>query len=385
MSNIDALIIGCGFSGAVCARVLAEGGKKVLILEKRDQIAGNMYDFVDDNGVLVHLFGPHIFHTNNKTVFDFLSRFTEFTPYKHCVLGRINSKLVPIPFNFKSIDILFDKDHAEKCKQALKDKFNDKTRVTISELLSCDGIIRKIGEFVYENVFLHYTAKQWGMPIEKVDTSVINRVPVVLSYESGYFSDKYQFMPQKGFTNLFENLLNHENIAVKTGVNALTQLNIDTKEHKVYFNNELFNGTVVSSAPIDEFFNNIYGKLPYRSLDLKFEKLKQNSFQGVPVVNYPNEEDFTRITEFKYLTSQKCSNTTILKEYPHSYNSSDENSEPYYPIINRENLDLYNRYNKLSEEFNNLFFCGRLAQYKYFNMDTAVESALNLSEKILNK
>jgi UDP-galactopyranose mutase len=387
LKDYDAIVVGCGFSGATAARVLAEKGMTVLILEKREHIAGNMFDCLDSNGVLIHRYGPHIFHTNNKSVCDFLSRFTEFIPYKHCVVGKIKGKIVPIPFNFESMDILFGKDKSEKFKAELKEKFKDKTRVTITELLACDGDIKKVGEYVFENVFLHYTAKQWGMPIEKVDKSVISRVPVVLSYDRGYFSDTYQFMPKDGYTNLFKNMLDHPNITVKTGVDALSLLKPSAKNGTITFEGKPYLKPVIFTAPADELFSFVYGRLPYRSLDLKFTSLPQNQFQNHAVVNYPNEEDFTRITEFKNLTGQKVTDkTTILKEYPLSYSPESEKSNPpYYPISNSENLALYKKYSDDAEKIKNLFLCGRLAQYKYFNMDGAVASALSLAEKIASK
>lgn len=387
MKDLKALIVGCGFSGAAAARSLAENGYSVTILEKRGHIAGNMYDCKDSNGVLIHRYGPHIFHTSDKSVFDFLSRFTKFIPYEHTVLGRIDGQLVPIPFNFKSMDILFGSEKAEEYKKALKADFGDRERVSVSELLTKTGKVKELGEYVFEKVFLHYTAKQWGMPADKVDRSVISRVPVVLGYDCRYFSDTYQYMPEDGFTKLFERMLDHPKITVETGVDALKLITTDEKNSSLLYNGKTFDGPVIWTAPADELFGFCFGHLPYRSLDLHFEPLNIDKFQPGAVVNYPNEEDFTRITEFKYLTGQKVDGaTTILKEYPLLYSpESEKGNVPYYPIINPENLALINKYDELAKVYGNLYFCGRLAQYKYFNMDAAVASALSLADKIINK
>lgn len=391
MTNIntdcDVLIVGCGFSGAVTARYLAQKGMRALILEKRGHIAGNMYDYIEKNGVLTHRYGPHIFHTKDKNAFEFLKNFSDFFPYEHRVLGRIDGKYVPIPFNFKSIDELFDSQKAEKIKTALKETFKDRPRVTVSELLEKTGVVKEIGEFVYEKVFIHYTAKQWGMPPEKVDKSVINRVPVVLGYDDRYFSDPIQCMPSQGYTKLFENMLRHENITVELNIDAQDYLKANPEQGVIEVCGKPFTKPVVWTAPADELFGNIYGRLPYRSLDLKIESHDKTYFQPASVVNYPNEEDFTRITEFKYLTGQKIDGTTtIMKEYPMQYNSSAEKGNiPYYPIINPDNLKLYDRYASLADKIKNLYLCGRLGKYKYCNMDGAVADALSLAEKIYDE
>jgi len=382
--NFDAIVIGCGFSGATAARCLAEKGKKVLILEKRDHIAGNMYDFIDENGILTHKYGPHIFHTNNKTVFEFLKRFTDFMPYEHRVIGRIDGQYVPIPFNFESADRLFGKEKSAKIKEALKKEYGDREKVTVNELLEGQGEIRKIGEFVFEKVFLHYTAKQWGMPPEKVDKSVLSRVPVVLGYDDRYFQDTYQYMPKDGYTKLFENMLRHENITVKTNVDALSLIHADAQSGKVTIGDEVYKKPIIWTAPTDELFGCVFGRLPYRSLYLKIEHINKTWFQPAAVVNYPNEEDFTRITEFKYLTGQRIEGkTTIMKEYPMQYDPNAEKGNiPYYPIVGQENQALYDKYAELAGKIGNLYLCGRLAQYRYFNMDAAVAEALKLAERI---
>ncbi|HEX2939276.1 MAG TPA: UDP-galactopyranose mutase [Ruminiclostridium sp.] len=382
--NFDVVIVGCGFSGAASARALAEKGKHVLILEKRNHIAGNMFDFIDNNGVMVHKYGPHIFHTSNKAVFEFLGRFSEFFPYEHRVIGKIDGQFVPIPFNFKSADILFGKEKSEKIKNALKEAFDGRERVTVNELLKGAGEIKAVGEYVFEKVFLHYTAKQWGMPTEKVDKSVLNRVPVVFGYDDRYFSDTCQYMPKDGYTKLFENMLDHENITIKLNTDAGSMIHADAEKGIVEIEGEVFENPVIWTAPADELFGYKYGRLPYRSLDLKFEQHEKTWYQPAAVVNYPNEEEFTRITEFKYLTGQKIDGaTTIMKEYPLPYDQNAKKGNiPYYPVVGPENQAVYNCYLSLAQKVGSLYLCGRLAQYRYYNMDAAVAEALILADRI---
>jgi UDP-galactopyranose mutase len=384
IKDIDILVIGCGFSGAAAARRLAENGLKVLVIEKREHIAGNMFDYTDKNGVLAHRYGPHIFHTNDKSVFEFLSRFSDFVPYEHRVLGRIDGQYVPIPFNFKSMDILFGREKTQRLKTALKEAFGNRERVTVTELLSGSGEVKAAGKFIFEKVFLHYTAKQWGMPPEKVDKSVLSRVPVVLGYDDRYFSDTFQFMPAGGFTRLFEKMLDHENITVKLQCDAQRFVKTDAAHGTVEFNGVPFTKPIIWTAPPDDLFGCVYGKLPYRSLDLVLERHHETTYQPAAVVNYPNEEDFTRITEFKYLTGQKIDGaTTIMKEYPMPYlPEAEKGNIPYYPIIGEENSALFNRYAELASGIKNLHLCGRLAQYRYCNMDGAVAGALALADNI---
>lgn len=383
--NYDVIIIGSGFAGSTLARKFADDGKKVLVYEKRPQIGGNMYEETLENGVRIHKFGPHIFHTNNRKVFDFLKQYGEWYFYEHKVLGKINNCLVPIPFNFKSLEILYNQEEADMIKNKLLNEYPNTKKISILDLInSSDIVIKKFGEFVYKNVFENYTAKQWNIPISEIDTSVINRVPVILGYDDRYFQDEYQYMPKDGYTKLFENLLNHPSITIKLSTNALSEISI--QDNKIYLNDQEFAGPVIYSGAIDELFGYQYGALPYRSLNLVFENYDINYYQSSSVVNYPNEEDYTRITEFKYFSNQLINNkTTILKEYPQSYNYKDENTIPYYAIINEDNLKQYNQYLNLAKKISNLYMCGRLAEYKYYNMDAVIERALNLYEEIGSK
>ena len=381
----DVIIIGSGFAGATLARKFAEHNKKVLVLEKRNHVGGNMYEETLDNKVRVHKYGPHIFHTNNDKVFDFLKNFGDWYFYEHRVLGKIQHKLVPIPFNFKSIEMLYEQKEATKIKEKLLKEYPKQEKVSILDLInSNDKTIKEFGQFVYKNVFENYTAKQWNIPISKIDKSVINRVPVILGYDDRYFQDKIQYMPKEGYTEIFSNMLTHPNITLELSTNALNMLEI--KDDKIYYLQEQFTNPIIYSGAIDELFSYQYGALPYRSLNLDFETKNMNYYQPTSVVNYPNDEKFTRITEFKYFSCNIVeSNTTILKEYPKNYDYRDENCIPYYTIQNEENLNLYYKYLELANKIPNLYMCGRLAEYKYYNMDAVIERALELYEKVSEK
>lgn len=380
----DVIIIGAGFAGSVLARQFAEDNKKVLVVEKRDHIGGNMYEKTMENGVRVHLYGPHIFHTNSKKVLDYLKQFAGFFFYEHRVVGYIDGNFVPIPFNFKSLEILFDEKEANEIKEKLLKAYPDTKKVSILDLLdNQDETIKRFGRFVYEKVFVHYTAKQWNIPIEEVDTSVINRVPVLLGYDDRYFQDTYQYMPKNGYNEIFENMLNHKNIEVKLSTDAKEVISVDTETKKIYFNKEEYQGIVIYSGALDELLNYSYGPLDYRSLNLVFENKEENYYQPNSVVNYPNDEKFTRITEFKYLSNQIVKDhTTILKEYPLTYDYKNPDHVPYYAIFNEKNLNLYQKYYDSVKEIPNFYLCGRLAEYKYYNMDAVVLKALDLYEEI---
>ncbi len=385
-NDYDAIVIGAGFSGAVAAREIADSGKKVLIIEKRKQIGGNMYECFDKDGIRIHLYGPHIFHTNNEDVFRYLKRFANFYKYEHKVIGKIKNRLVPIPFNYKSLDILFNKTEATEIKKKLSELYPNIHKISVLELVNNnDETIKKFGEYVYENVFANYTAKQWGIPVSKIDKSVINRVPVVLGYDDRYFDDKIQYMPEDGFTELFKNMLESENIDIKLNTNILDIIKL--RDGKTYIADKEYINPIIFTGAVDEFLEYKYGRLPYRSLNLVFENYKVDKFQENSVVNYPNEEEFTRITEFKYLTKQRTDrNTTILKEYPIMYNEETaKKSDPYYPIQNEKNMETYNKYKNELEKYNNIYLVGRLAEYKYYNMDIAIERALNLTSEIMEE
>lgn len=378
---MDTLVIGSGFAGSVVARLLAERGEKVKIIEKRNHIGGNCYDEYDEYGVLIHKYGPHIFHTNHQDVYDFLSRFTKWYDYQHEVVGQVYDKVIPIPFNLNTLMIVFGKEKGECLKKELIDTYGENARVPILTLQKSqsEGIL-EVAQYVYENIFLKYTMKQWNQKPEEVDQSVTARVPVVLSYDNRYFQDRYQGMPLEGYTRLFENMLDHQNIEVELNKDAKTDFHFDFVDHQIMYQGQLWKGKVIFTGAIDEFFDNRLGKLPYRSLRFEYFHYPQDYYQSKGVVNYTVSEDFTRITEFKYLTGQHMKGTTIMKEYPQVYEGPWQ--VPYYAILSPQNLAIYQKYADLVQSFPQFYLLGRLAQYKYYNIDSIVKEAIKFVETL---
>ena len=376
----DSVIIGAGVAGSVAARELAESGRSVLVLEQRRHIGGNCYDEPDEHGILIHKYGPHIFHTKEKKAYDYLSRFTDWYAFGHEVVANVHGRLIPVPFNLNTLHMIYEKDKADALEKKLAETFGMGSRVPILKLREQDDPeIRKIADYVYENIFLHYTMKQWGQTPEEIDPAVTGRVPVVISYDNRYFQEPWQGMPLHGYTAMFEKMLDHPKIRVETGVDARSRMKFD--EGQVYLDGVPFGGEVIYTGPVDELFGCCFGRLPYRSLRFDFEYLDQEDYQGHSVVNYTVSEDFTRITEFKYLTGQKAPGTTIVREYPFAYTGA-EGEIPYYSIANDRNQALYERYRALAERFPRVWLLGRLAEYKYYNIDAMVLKALELTEKI---
>ena len=379
----DSIIVGCGFAGAVVARELAErGGQTVCIIEKRDHIGGNCYDLYDNEGILIHQYGPHIFHTSKKHVYDYLSRFTEWYDYKHEVVANIRGEYMPVPFNLNTLKLVYGEEKAAELREKLINTYGMESRVPILKLReNPDKEIQQVADYVYENIFLHYTLKQWGQKPEDIDPSVSARVPVLISEDNGYFQEPYQGMPLEGFTPLFEKLLDFPTIQVMLNTDATQLLRLE--DGKVYFDGQEFTGKVIFTGPIDEFFSCCYGQLPYRSLNFVFEHHEKSDYQPKAVVNYTVSEDYTRITEFKKLTGQKKpEHTTIVKEYPIPYTGM--NGEiPYYSIVNDDNMALYAKYVQLLEGYPNFHLLGRLAEYKYYNIDAIVDEALKLADQLL--
>ena len=375
----EILIAGAGFSGSVVARVLAEKGYNVTIFEQRSTIAGNAFD-ENINNIVSQKYGPHIFHTSNKEVVDFLSNYTEWFEYKHSVKGLVDGKLIPIPFNLTSLETLFDSETSDHVKDILIKEIGLEKKVPIMQLKKHnDKDIQNIGNFIFEKIFYNYTVKQWGMSPFKLNPLIMERVPVNVSYQDMYFpNDTYHIMPKKGFTPMFEKMLDHPNIKVILNTNILDKVTL--KNSKIYYNGELFEGEFIYTGCIDELFNFEFGKLPYRTLDFKFEEHNVTSYQSASVVNYPNEEDFTRISEFSKFTCDPIKDYTIIvKEYPRAHEIGDI---PYYPIEIKENISLYEKYLDLSKQYSNLHLLGRLANYKYINMDIAVLNAIELANKL---
>lgn len=376
----DIIIIGTGYAGAVSARILAEKGKKILIIEERDHIGGNAFDETDEHGILIHTYGPHIFHTKDKEVYDFLGRFTEWIPYHHKVVGNVYGKYIPIPFNLNSIRMVYEKEKAEDIIEKLISEYGKETAIPILRLReNKDEAIRELADYVYENVFVKYTGKQWGLKPDEIDPAVTARVPVILTERDGYFTDEYQAMPQEGYTALFKKMLAHPDIDIRLNTSAKDILKLENG--KILFECAEFEGKVIFTGMTDELFDRCFGSLPYRSLKFDFSYHNTDSYQPEAVVNYTVDEDFTRITEFKKMTGQKVKGTTIMKEYSLKF-VPDTELIPYYAILNDENKALYNKYAGLATEYKNLYLLGRLAEYQYYNMDAITKKALELCERI---
>ena len=381
----DVIVVGAGFAGSVIAREMADSGKRVLVLEKRGHIGGNMYEEYSANNIRIHRYGPHIFHTNHERVFNYLKRFSDWYEYKHRVLGKIEDKLVPIPFNFTSLDKLFAQEEAKKLKSELLMYFHKDARVSVFDLVNHPKEnIQCLGKFIREKVFINYTVKQWGISIDEIDKNTINRVPVVIGYQDTYFQDRIQMMPVAGFTSLITGILSHKNIEIRLNSHAKQHLILDFNANEIFFNNQKFSGMFFFTGAIDELLDYKFGILPYRSLDLVFEDYDIDYYQSNSVINYPNEELFTRITEFKYLAPPRTSTvkgTTILKEYPVEY-APNENYEPFYPVSNDKSAKIYAKYINEIKKIDHFYLCGRLAEYKYYNMDSVILNALILSDEV---
>ena len=383
-SAYDMIVVGAGYAGAVCARRLAETvGFRVAVLERRNHIAGNAYDYLDEAGVLVHMYGPHIYHTFSERVHTFLSRFTEWTDYQHKVLANVHGTLMPVPFNHKSLLLAFGEERGEELYAKLVETFGKDVKVPILQLREKnDPDLAEIADYVYENVFLHYTMKQWGQTPDEIDPSVTARVPIFVGDDDRYFPQApYQGMPAEGYTALFENMLDHDCIDVFCDVDARDIFELTDTTVKVCGN--VYGGEVIYTGPLDELFGCDLGDLPYRSLDMRFETLDMNQFQPVGTVNYTTSEDFTRITEFKIMTGQvKEGVTTIMREYPQPYERG-RGMTPYYAIIEPQNEELYRRYRDRVDHLTNFHPVGRLAEYRYYDMDGVTASALALSDEIM--
>lgn len=376
---IDYIVVGSGLAGVVMAeRIATQLNKKVLIIEKRNHIGGNCYDFKDENNILVHKYGPHLFHTNNKDVIDYLSKFTSWDIYNHEVLCFIDGKKVPIPFNFNTLYEVFPNQKAKALEAKLLETYDYNSKVPILELKkSTDKDLQFLADFIYEKIFVNYTAKQWGMKPEEMDSAVTARVPVFIGRDNRYFNDSYQMLPSNGYTSMINNMLNHKNIKIMLNTDFKEICTIKDKDF--YLFDKKFDGKVIYTGQIDELFDYKFGDLPYRSVNMQFETIEKDFYQEKATVNYPNDYDFTRITEFKHIHPINTPKTTILKEYPQEYVRN--KNTPYYPIFTNENQNKYNQYLEYSKEFKNLILVGRLAEYKYYDMDDIVTRALEVFEE----
>jgi UDP-galactopyranose mutase len=359
--KFDYLIVGAGFAGSVLAeRLAAVANKKVLLIDKRNHIGGNAFDQYDNEGILIHKYGPHIFHTNSKEVFEHLSKFTEWRHYQHKVLADLDGQQVPVPINLTTINTLYN---LQLSSSELEQFFASKAEAVKKVRTSEDVVVKAVGRELYNKFFKGYTQKQWALDPSELDASVTARVPTRLNKDDRYFTDTYQSMPLHGFTKMFEKMLGHPNIKVM----------LNTDYHEI--ENVIPFGKMIFTGPVDEYFNFCYGKLPYRSINFQFETVDKEQFQRTGTINYPNDYAFTRITEFKYLTGQKHHKTSLVYEFPTA------EGDPYYPIPRPENTGLYNKYKALADN-SGTYFVGRLATYKYYNMDQVVAQALSTFKKI---
>lgn len=363
--KFDYLIVGAGFAGAVMAeRLASQLNKKVLIVEKRNHIAGNAFDEYDEHGILIHRYGPHIFHTNSKEVFEYLSQFTEWIPYEHKVLAKIGNELYPIPINRMTINKLYKLNL--KTENEVKNYFESVKEKRFPILNSEDIIVNQVGKDLFEKFFRHYTKKQWNLEPKELSPSVCGRIPVRTNDDCRYFTDKYQFMPKEGYTKMFEKILNHKNIEL-----------ILNSDYKTIIDSVRFD-KMIYTGPIDYFFDYQFGKLPYRSIRFEFRNFKRVNFQGTAQINYVDDStDFTRVIEHKKLSQQTSDVTTVSFEYPQ------KDGDPFYPIPTEENKRQYHLYKNETKKLKNVIFCGRLAEYQYYNMDQVIANTLKIFKTLI--
>ncbi|GAA4450137.1 UDP-galactopyranose mutase [Nibrella saemangeumensis] len=361
--HFDFAIVGAGYAGSVLAeRLASQSGKKVLLIDKRPHIGGNAYDYYNEDGILIHLYGPHIFHTNSPDVFAYLSQFTEWRPYEHRVLASVDGKLLPIPINLDTVNKLYGYNFtSEELEEYFKTVGEQVDKIRTSE----DVVVSQVGRDLYEKFFRGYTRKQWGLDPSELDKMVTSRIPTRTNRDDRYFTDQYQYMPLHGYTKMFEKMLDNPNIQL--------MLSTDFREVK----ETLSYDQLIYTGPVDEYFDHCFGKLPYRSLRFEHKTVDTEQYQPVAVVNYPNDNAYTRITEYKYLTGQEHPKTSITFEYPQA------EGDPYYPIPKPENAELYQRYKQLADQQPNVHFVGRLGTYRYYNMDQVVAQALTLYKKLI--
>lgn len=372
-------IVGSGIVGAVLAAELAKKRHEVQVLERRSHAGGNVYDYDDAHGIHVHHYGPHIFHTNDDEVYRYVSDYCELKDFNLVCGSVMDGKCVPTSFDFSSVDTFFPEE-AEEIKAHIKAEFGDRASATVLEMLeSQDSYVRRFADFLYEKDYKPYTAKQWGIDPEKVDRQIFKRVPILFSYGSKYFSDKYQAMPVKGYMEFIENLLKTPGIELRLNEEALDRFSI--RDNQVMDGDKPLDGVLIFTGALDELFGCKHGKLPYRSLRFEWKHEDIDSFQDMPVVAYPQAEGFTRITEYKKLPVQEVRGTTYAVEYPLPYKQG-EAMEPYYPVLTEESQELFQKYYDEAKQVKGLAFAGRLAEFKYYNMDQAVRRALDLAREL---
>lgn len=374
MRKVKNLVVGCGLSGVVLAeRLASQMNEEVLIIERRNHIGGNIFDYKDETtGITVHKYGPHVFHTNNQEVWDYVSQFTDWHYFMYHVKAVIDGIEVNIPFNLNSLYKVFPNALASALENKLLSEFFFNTKISILELLRLhDKDLEFLSKYIYEKVFLGYTIKQWGVKPEELDPSVSSRVPIYISRDDRYFQDKYQAIPQNGYTAMIKNILNNELITVELNTD-FNRIRNDIKYDRLFF-----------TGAIDEFFNYELGHLPYRSLNIVLKTINREFYQSGPQINYPENYDFTRSVEYKYYLDEKSDKTIVSYEFPCSYEIN--RNEPFYPVPNDKNTELYVRYKNKAKQLHNVSFIGRLANYVYINMDVAIYEALKLIKTIMER
>ncbi len=384
------IVVGSGFSGSILARKLAEEcGRKVTIIEKRAHIGGNMYDEYDENGILIQKYGPHFLNTNKYFIIEFLEQYAELIPHDTKLLSFIDGNYVRLPFNFKTLQQLVGAKRSEVLLAKMRKEFAGRDRVPIFELTECsDADIREYGNLLFEKAYRTYTAKQWGLNPEDIDRSVLDRVPMAMNFDERYLNKDFQYLPKNGFTNLFKNMLDHPNIEIKLNTDALEHIEFDDEKKKINFDGEPVELLIFTGA-IDELFGLKYGRLPYRSLDIRYSYENKKSILPSEIISYPQALGYTRSTEYKKMTygiDQDIPVSMTATEYPLPYDPDAEKGNiPYYPIITNENVKLYEKYYEEAERYGNIVLCGRLAEYRYYNMDVCIEHALEKFEEIKKK
>lgn len=387
MKRYDHIVVGTGFAGAILAERLASVGKEVLVIEQRPHIAGNMFDYHDEHGVLIHKYGPHIFRTSSERVLSYLSRFTDWHPYEHRVLAEVGEEFVPVPFNLTSLERLLP-ERASILKEKLLAGYGMDVKVPVSSLRRHeDPELRELGNFIFENIYLNYTTKQWGDKPENLDFDTITqRVPVHISYDDRYFQEGHQALPKKGYTEMFRRMLDSPRINILLDVKANDVLTLKEDVHQILHRGEKFDGKVIYTGAIDELFGYCFGDLPYRSLRFEQETHDVEYYQPTGTVNFPNRHAYTRISEYKHMMAVKPSKTTIMREYPQAYDRRDPLKDiPYYPIPKDENEEKYGQYKQLAEKYDQLVLVGRLAEYRYYDMNNIINRALDVFDEVFSE
>ena len=381
------IIVGCGFSGAILARKIAEElNREVLVIEKRNHIGGNMYDQYDEHGILVQQYGPHVLVTDCWNVIKYLSRYSEMIRHTVKEISYVDGQYVRLPFNFETVQQLIGCEKAESLIRTLRSEFSGRDRVPVMELVNhADEEISSYGNLLFDKCYKTYCAKQWDIPVDQLDTTIMNRVPMAMSYDERYMNKDFQYLPKDGFTKLFENMLNHPNITVRLGEDALKGIVLDEEKKGISFEGEDVDA-LIFTGPVDELFHVKYGELPYRSLDIQYEWFDQDRIYPEKIVSYPQAKGYTRRTEYKFMMTDpsKAEGTTIATEYPIPYVKNSGHA-PFYPVITDHTKHVYELYKNEAESYGNIFLCGRLAEFRYYNMDDCILHAFDVFENIKEK